>query len=130
MQSLLSIDVGFDVRATGHLVRLADWQDGVRYHPEPDSCLGAAECCATTMEEMAETLVRAGYSIVIAQTPNGREVQCTPREHAPPGDADGEWDGPAWAVQARNDNYWCVRPTMEEAMKAAGWTPEQASVID
>jgi len=131
MQSLLSIDVGFDARATGHLVRLADWRDGVRYHPEPGSCLGEAECRATTMEEMAEPLARAGYSVVIVQTANGRDVQCTPRDKAPCGDvAKGQWNGPAWAVQARNDNYWCVRPTLAKALKAAGWTPGQVRSLD
>jgi hypothetical protein len=128
--SLLAIDVGFDPRATGDLVRLDDWRRGVRYHPDPDSCMGQAECHAQDVETMAETLAKAGYSVVIALTANGRDVQCTPQERAPTGDRPGyDWTGPAWAVQAKHDNYWCVGPSLLAALDRAGWKPDELTEV-
>jgi hypothetical protein len=124
--SLLAIDVGFDPRATRTLIRLDNWRHGVRYHPEPESCMGQAECHARDVETMAETLAKAGYSVAIVQTPNGRDVQCTPQDRAPAGDRpDYDWTGPAWAVQARTDNYWCIGPSLLAAIDRAGWRPDE-----
>jgi hypothetical protein len=71
---------------------------------------------------MAETLAKAGYSVVIALTASGRDVQCTPQDCAPSGDwPTYEWQGPAWAVQAKRDNHWCVGPSLDAAVSRAGW---------
>jgi len=131
MLSLLSIDVGFDVRATGHLVRLAGWRAGVKYHPEPGSCMDTAECRTACIETMAETLAKAGYSVVVATTANGRDVQCTPQELAPAGDRPGyEWSGPAWAIQAKNDNYWCLGPSLFAVLSRSGWRDSELAELE
>jgi hypothetical protein len=122
MISLLSIDVGFDPRAQRMLLRLAKWRDGVRYHPRPNSCMQTAECRTQCIETMAETLAKAGYSIIIASTASGRDVQCTPQHCAPHGERPTyEWQGPAWAVQAKNDNWWCVGPSLTSVLMRSGW---------
>ena len=128
--SLLSIDVGFDLRVTHRLIRLTRWRHGVRYHPEPGSCLETAECHAQDVEAMAETLAKAGYSVVIAQTANGRDVQCTPQELAPDGDRPGyEWTGPAWAVQAKTDNSWRVGPSLLAVLSRSDWEPDDVTEL-
>jgi hypothetical protein len=123
--SLLPIDVGFDLRVTKHLVRLSYLpqrymgRDGEPHVTSPDP------------ESAAEQLVRAGYSVVAFLTSNGRDVQCTPKADAPVGtsaDIDPDatpgytWQGNVWAVQKRNDNYWCVGPSLTSAITRAGWT--------
>lgn len=131
MESLLSIDIGFDLRAKNTLVRLVNWRHGVKYHPKPGSCIGEAMCRSACLETVAETLARAGYSVIVATTANGRDVQCTPQEQAPAGDRPGYgWTGPAWAVQARNDNYWCVGPSLTAVLQRSGWRDSEVRPLD
>lgn len=131
MQSLLAIDIGFDVRATDMLVRLEHWRDGVTYHPDPGSCMGKAEIRSACIETVAETLAKAGYSVIVAKTATGREVQCTTQELAPVGDRPGyEWTGPAWAIQAKNDNYWCVGPSLLAVLQRSGWRDSELTPLD
>ena len=130
MESLLAIDIGFDPRAHDMLVRLTNWRDGVKYHPDRDSCMVTATFHSPDMETIAETLAKAGYSIVIAQTANGRDVQCTPQSAAPAADKPGyDWTGPAWAVQAKNDNYWCVGPSLAAVLTRSGWGADEIRTI-
>lgn len=120
--SLLSLDVGVDLRATNRLVRLALPLSGrciVHHHPA-GTCMGHATTTGT-LAEVAEALALAGYSVVPCLTANGRDVQCTPADRPPAGD--GELAGSiAWAVQARRDNYWCRGDTLQAALTRAGWT--------
>jgi hypothetical protein len=114
--SLLARDVGFDPRTTGHLVRIE--YIPVRYMD------GAKPTVTTTrdVEAIGEELARAGYSVVVAATTNGRDIQCTPQTEAPAGDwPKRKWTGPAWAVQARGDNYWCVGPSLTAVLTSSGW---------
>lgn len=124
MQSIQAIDVGFDPRLAGGgmLVAIADRH--VRY--DRPGTRGASAEVVGDVEMVAETLARAGYSVVVARTANGRDVQCTPPEMAPVGDRPGyEWRGPVWAIQARNDNYWCLGPSLMAAAERAGWRPDE-----
>lgn len=116
LASLLPIDVGFDVRIQHMLVRLNEFP--LRY------MVGTGErseerITSSDPESVAEELARAGYSVVAFETSTGRDVQCTLQADAPVGataDVDPDatpgftWTGNVWAVQARNDNYWCVVP--------------------
>jgi hypothetical protein len=124
--SLLSIDVGFDCRLHG-LVRLPlplKGQHEVAHHPGGD-CIGTLYARGL-IQDIAETLARSGYSVVPFRTANGRDVQCTPPEKAPPGDGDMLYEGaPVWAVQAKNDNYWCRGSTYYAALERAGWTERE-----
>lgn len=98
------------------------WQDGLAYHPDPKSCSETATIRSSDVEQVADTLARAGYCVLVARTITGRDVQCTPQEHAPSGDwPTFTWHGPAWSVQKKNDNYWCVGPTLLSALSRAGW---------
>lgn len=125
--SLLSIDVGFDCRLHGGLVRLPLPLKGrheVAHHP-------AGDCVSTRysrglIQDIAEKLARNGYSVVPFRTANGRDVQCTSPEKAPPGDGDMLYEGaPVWAVQSKNDNYWCRGATYYAALERAGWTERE-----
>lgn len=124
--SLLSIDVGFDCRLNG-LVRLPlplKGQHEVAHHPA-GNCIGTLYARGL-IQDIAETLARSGYSVVPFCTANGRDVQCTPREKAPPGDGDMLYEGaPVWAVQAKNDSYWCRGSTYYAALERAGWTERE-----
>jgi len=117
--SLKPLDVGWDPRTVGTLIRLA------RAPGQPVDFLdadGNERSVNGHPQMVAETLARCGYSLVVGLTSNGRDVQCTPRSRAPVGDLpDHEWDGPAWAVQHRNDNFWIIRPTLADALVAARW---------
>ena len=118
--SLLPLDVGFDLREQQQIVRLAR-ASSVRYLDE-----GQERVVTGCPETIAETLARAGYSVVVATTRNGRDVQCSRQEAAPAGEQPGhEWQGPAWAVQAKVDNYWCVAPSLAAALDRAGWKPSE-----
>lgn len=115
--SLRPIDVGFDPRVHGMLCRVtARTVDYLDAENRPQTVTGDEQL-------VAETLARAGYCVVVAETANGRDVQCTPAEHAPAGERPGyEWRGPVWAVQAKSDNYWCMGPSLHSAADRAGWT--------
>jgi hypothetical protein len=116
--SLLPIDVGFDLKATKHLVRLSGLD--VTY----EGAAGQRAHVSGCIETVAEVLAQAGYCIVAAQTPTGRDIQCTPTGHAPAGDG---FCGSSvtWAVQARNDNYWCRGASILAAIERAGWRPDE-----
>jgi hypothetical protein len=122
--SLLARDVGFDPRTTGHLVRIE--YIPVKYMD------GAKPTVTTTrdVEALAEELARAGYSVVVARTANGRDVQCSPQDAAPAGDwPQYTWTGPAWAVQARNDNYWVVGPSLTAVLTSSGWRDSEITAL-
>ncbi|MDI9430101.1 MAG: hypothetical protein QM570_00085 [Planctomycetota bacterium] len=116
--SLLPIDVGFDLKATKHLVRLSGldvtYEDGAGRRAHVCGCI----------ETVAETLAQAGYHVVAAQTPAGRNIQCTPTADAPAGDG---FCGSSftWAVQARRDNYWCRGASILAAIERAGFRPDE-----
>lgn len=130
MTSLLAIDVGFDPRVHDMLVNMTYWRTGVQYHPGP-GCVGKAELRSPCLETMAETLAKAGYSVVVAHTANGRDVRCYPAGKAPNGDRPNyEWSGPVWAVQAKNDNYWCLGPSLTVALTRAGWRDSEVTPLD
>ncbi len=123
--SLLPLDVGFDCRVTHHLVRLSTLP--LRYLDRD----GRQQVTSLDPESAAEELARAGYSVVAYETATSRDVQCTPAEQAPAGataDVDPDatptftWMGNVWSCQARNDNYWCVGPSLTSAITRAGWT--------
>jgi len=120
--SLLPLDVGFDLKVTKHLVRLSGldvtYEDGAGRRAHVSGCL----------ESVAETLAQAGYCIVAAQTPTGRDVQCTPTADAPSGEGFCG-SGITWAVQARNDNYWCRGPSILAAVDRAGWRPDEITPL-
>jgi len=123
--SLCSIDVGFDLRLHQTLARInqlpLDYEAGTGPDAERRTITAGAG-----VEAIGEALARAGYGVVVAQTANGREIQCTPPAWAPAGDcADHEWTGPVWAVQAKHDNYWCLGPSMLAALDRAGWRPDE-----
>src|SRR5271157_556322 len=116
--SLLPLDVGFDLRVTKHSVRLSTLP--LRYLDHG----GRQQVTSPDPESAADVLARAGYSVVAFLTANGRDVQCTPANDAPPGatvDVDPDatpgftWTGPVWSVQARQDNYWCNGPSLVSA---------------
>lgn len=132
MLSLLSIDCGFDPRVHGMLCHLnSDWREGVKFHPNPNSCLEEEEVIpgGAGIETVAETLSKAGYAIIAAHTSNGREIRCLPPGHEPIHNGPGfEWVGPIWCVQARNDNYWIGGPTLASVIDRAGWSPNEIEV--
>jgi len=118
--SLLPLDVGFDLRVTKHSVRLSTLP--LRYLDQG----GRQQVTSPDPESAADVLARAGYSVVAFLTANGRDVQCTPANDAPPGatvDVDPDatpgftWTGPVWSVQARQDNYWCNGPSLVSALE-------------
>jgi hypothetical protein len=119
--SLLAIDIGFDPRLHG-LVRLALPLRGVHtvQHHSAGTC-AITTVSTGTLVDVAESLARAGYGVVVCCTANGRDVQVTPRDAAPTGDGDLYGDI-CWAVQARRDNYWCRGASLNAALDRAGWT--------
>lgn len=104
---IASIDVGFDVRVHGMSVRL-DLRPGVEYQIDCDPRrIGNRPLHKETItgdaEALCRELVRRGYAIIAAETPNGRDIRAT---------ADG------FEVQPHNDNYWLKTKTLAEAFDA------------
>lgn len=117
IESLLPLDVGFDLRVTGALIRMSDLRLRLRYRDEDGTDRVTS---GATPEAVSEELARAGYCVAAYRTPNGRDIQCTPAARAPVGA--GDVAGPiAWAVQARLDNYWCRADSLAEALDRSGW---------
>jgi hypothetical protein len=120
--SLLPLDVGFNPKMTKHLVRLGSLD--VTYEDDTGSRAHVSGC----LETVAETLARAGYGIVAARTPTGRDVQCTPTSEAPAGEGFCG-SGITWAVQARNDTIWCRGASILAAIERAGWRPDEITPL-
>ncbi len=120
--SLLSIDLGFDVRLTGELVYLPLSLRGVHtvLHHRKGTTLGKMESTGT-LTSVVEALASEGYSVVACKTKNGREVQCIPTELCPDGDG---FKGSiyTWTVQHCLDNYWRLGTSMQSALDRAGWS--------
>ncbi len=116
--SLLPLDVGFDLRVTKTLVRLTGLC--VAYlNPAGKKCRTTG-CIETVVEELAA----AGYHVVVAQTPTGQDVQCTPTSSAPIGDG-FHGENVTWSVRDRTDTYWCTGASILQAIQRAEWTPDQ-----
>lgn len=130
MISLLSIDIGFDLRAHDIPVRL------VQEHPleicYSNNVTGEMDVIRGNIEEVAETLAKNGYKVITHITiDTGREIQCTSQDRSPCGDyPDYEWDGPAWAIQRKNDNYWCVAPSLIDVLQRANYKSEDIKPLD
>ena len=101
-QSLRAVDVGFDLRE-GPAVDISDWADGesVEYDG-PDG----PRTVHGTRDEIAMQLARAGYRVVTAHTPNGRDVRCEPKRPA------------QFIMQPTEDNYWMAYSSTAEALAA------------
>jgi hypothetical protein len=119
--SLTALDVGFDVRTHG-LTRLPFPLRGIHSVCHHSKGTTRGKVLSTgTLTDLAESLARAGYSVVPCLTANGRDVQCTPAEDAPVGNGD-LFGTICWAVQARDDNYWCRGATLHAALGRGDWT--------
>ena len=119
--SLTCLDVGFDPRVSADRIVLALPLRGVHtvaYHPRGQK--SAVRDAVGTLVSVAEELARAGYSLVVCQTANGRNVECRPSTSGMR-TADVLSDI-VWSVQAKNDNVWMNGMTLESALEHAGWT--------
>jgi len=91
--SLLPIDVGFDLKIHNMLVHIQSLP--VKYLDKNGvERISHIEAISAGIE-----LANAGYSVVIGETPEGRDIQVTPKEKAPIGSKPGyDWTGPTWAM--------------------------------
>ena len=98
-KTVRAIDVGFDLRHVGTPTALDDIPDGTEIdYDGPDGPLTARG----DLESICRELAQAGYPIIAAVAPNGREIRCEP----PTG---------MFAAQPPHDNYWAEFDSLQDA---------------
>jgi len=112
-RSLLPVDIGFDLRDTGHMIRI---YEGFGYTFLDRSNKKTFVDPNVGLVETAEILARNRYTVVLFSTPTGGEVFLTPDESS---DKDIRW-----YVRLRYDDGWWRGDTMEEALSKSGWTAD------
>lgn len=98
--SVHPIDVGFDPRVTETSVEVFSGQT-VRYLTSD----GEDKIATGTHDQIVRELAAAGYEIIAAKTPNGRNIEFSQTKGK-------------YAVQPHNDNYLIFCATLEEALDA------------
>lgn len=77
---------------------------------------------AIDLEWAAQALALAGFTTIVFETSDGRDVQCMPREYAP---LDLNYPNPdsgiVWAIQHRTDNYWCYGESLDSVLHNGDW---------
>lgn len=115
-RSLLPFDISFDLRNTGHSVRIYEGF-GYRYLDKndkkalvyPDADFGST----TNLLATAEVLARAGYRVIPFKTPEGKVVSVEPL---------GGNSGIAWSVP--NTKFFgnpMRKETLSEALSTSEW---------